>query len=354
MHIVASQTVVKPRVKIRRERSLPRAGEIVVRLGQEITPVQVVARVSQQRGYYVIPAAEMLAVPAKEIEKYLLVEEGAAILQGTPLLRKTGLFGNKVFSAPADGVLYAISHGRLILQQTPDLLELRSMMFGHVHSLVANRGVVIETAGSLIQAAWCSGREGAGKLLMMVNRPEELLRSNYIGASSRGAVLVAGRLDRLDVLNRAAENSARGVIVGSMSAALVPELKEVALPVFVTDGFGDRPMAAPVFKLLQRLEGREVCLLDNAQFGRPGRPEIIIPLSAGADALVPDLSVQRLEVGQQVRILRAPYAGQVGEVTAVFTRSRTLEIGIRMPGVDVKLADGQVVYIPYLNLDLIG
>jgi hypothetical protein len=354
MHIFAGQTMIQNSVIIRRERSLSRTGEIVVRLGQDVTPVQVVARASQRGDFYVIPAAEKLAVPAQEIEKYVLVEEGAAILKGTPLLRKKGLFSEKQFFAPADGVLYAISHGRLILQQTPDLLEMRAMLFGRVHSLVPNRGVIIETIGSLIQAVWCSGREGSGKLLMMVDRPEELLRSNYIDASARGAILVAGRLDNLEVLNRAAEGSARGVIVGSVPAALVSGIKEIGLPVFVTDGFGDRPMATPLFSLLQQLEDHEACLLDNSQFNRPGRPEIIVPLPVEGNAELPDMSLKRPQKGQQVRILQAPYAGQVGQIVTVYNRARLLDNGLRLPGADIRLVDGQVVYIPYLNLDLIG
>lgn len=354
MHIVSRQTMVKPLIKIRRERSLPRAGEILVRPGQDVTPVQVVARVSEQRGFYVIPAAEMLAVPAEEVKKYLLVEEGAAILEGTPLLQKSGLFGKKRFLAPADGVLYAVSHGRLILQQTPDLLEIRANLFGVVHNLVANRGVVIETIGALIQATWSAGREGYGKVTLMVNQRDGLLRSNYIGATARGAILVAGRLDNLEVLDRAAENSARGIIVGGVPAGLVPGLKKHSLPVFVTDGFGDRPMAAPLFQLLSQLEGREACLLDSTAFGRPGRPEIVVPIPTGSMVPGPDKPVMRLEAGQKVRILRAPYAGRVGEVVGVHSRSRTTGAGTRLPGVDVQLADGEIVPIPYLNLDLIG
>lgn len=354
MHIVSSQTAVTPLTRIRRQRILPQAGEVVVRVGQQVTPVQVVVRASSAAQFTIIPAGEMLGVPAEAIPDYLLVEEGAAVLRGTPLLRKPGWLNSKRVVAPVDGVLYQVTHGRLVLQQASEMVELRAMMHGFVVSYVSNRGVLIETQGTLIQAAWGAGREGYGKVQVVVSQPDEPLRAEHIGANARGMVLVAGKLTDEAVLEKAAQNSVRGIVVGSLPAGMAAAAVGAELPVLVTDAFGDEPMAEPIFRLLQQSEGREACLLDRSQERRHARPEIIISLPRQEDATTTELAAKSLTAGQMVRILRAPYLGVVGRVVTVHTRPHRTPIGTRFPGADVALPDGQVVFVPYPNLDIIG
>jgi len=58
-------------------------------------------------------------------------------------------------------------------------------------------------------------------------------------------------------------------------------------------------------------------------------------------------------VGQKVRILRAPYASQVGEVVRLYQLAQNTSVNIKAHGVDVQLADGQVIFIPGKNFDTI-
>lgn len=348
MAIVPNQTVIKPLVTIKRERALGSAGEIVVRLGQQVTPVQVVARAGGQVDYFVVPAGEMLGMSPDEVAKNLLVEEGAAVQKGTALVRKTGLLSRKRIASPVDGVLYQVKAGRLIIQQSAELVELRAMMHGFVSHFVSNRGVMIETTGSLIQAGWSPGREGYGQLQVVTKNPDDTLRPNHIGADARGKVIVAGRLERPNVLERAEENSIRGLILGSVPSELRPALEAFALPVVVMDGFGYHPMNWPAFQLLKQSEGRDVCLLS-----RGPRPEIIIPLPVNDDAEPLGKPELTLKQGQTVRILRQPYLGQIGEVATTYTRSRLTDVGFRTAGADVTLSSGHTVFIPYTNLDII-
>ncbi|MDX1662384.1 MAG: KOW motif-containing protein [Candidatus Promineifilaceae bacterium] len=321
-----------------------------MRPGDQVAPVQVVARTSRQQGYTIVRADEILGVDAEEVKKYLLVEEGAAVQREKPLLRKSGLFGGTKFTSPVNGILQQVRNGRLILQHTPDLFELRAMMEGTVHSVLLNRGVVIETQGSLIQARWSSGREGHGRIDVAAAEADEALREEHVGMEARGAILVAGRVDRVDVLAKAEENSVRGVVVGSVAGRLVDELPNFRFPILVTDGFAGQPMAAPIFRLLQQSQDREASL-----FGRMenGRPEIVIPLPASPREETPSPAVQPVEEGQQVRILRAPHAGRVGKIVAVHSRAQTTAVGLRLGGADVALEDGTVVFVPFNNLDLL-
>lgn len=349
---MTTQTRVNPLTRIRRERMLPQAGEVAVVKGQTVSAVQVVARASQPQGFAIVPAAELIGVPPQELSQYLLVEEGAAVQRKKPLLRRRRLVGSQQYVSPINGVLYQVSNGRLILQHTPRLLELRAMVEGLVHSVRPGRGVVIETTGALIQAVWASGQEGYGRIRVMTEA-DEPLRARRIDPDVRGTVLIAGQLTELETLQAAEDNSARGVIAGSVPAALREALHGFRFPIMITEGFMGQPMAEPLFQLLQQAEGRDASLFGLNSTAHGHRPEIIIPMPAAATAEAAVPGMRRLAAGDRVRILRAPYASQVGKVVAVYSQPRRSSIGIQTPGADVALPDGEVVFVPSANLDLL-
>ena len=349
MAITPSVTAIKPLTKIRQERLLPQAGEVVVRRGQRVTPVQVVARASQQRGYTIIDAANMLGVAPEDLPDYLLVEEGATVQRQKPLLRKPGLFRKRRLASPVNGTLYQVRNGRLILQQTPDLVEVRAMMHGVVADFLGSRGVSVETKGTLIQGSWGSGREGFGAIRAVSDTSSDPLRSAHIDVDARGAILVVGHIDRGDVLEEAEENSVRGVVAGSAPATLVRAMQHVRFPIILTEGFGRQAMAASIFELLEQSEARDASLFAL----RAARPEIVIPLPAPQEEEELSARPEPVTVGRRVRVLRAPYAGQIGEVVAINTRSQNMAIGLRAAGADVALSGEEVVFIPFANLDMI-
>jgi hypothetical protein len=351
----SSTTIVKALTGIRRERLLPQPGEIVVRVGQDVTPVQVVVRATEETGFQIVRAHELLGVSPDEVEKHLLVQVGAALQRGMPLLRKSGFLGRgKQIKAPFDGVLHQVTRGYLVLQQAPNLIELRAILQGRVVALVGGRGVALETAGSLVQAIWDNGQEGHGKIKVVAPSPMAPLAAGQLGPEVRESIIVAGHLNNLELLRQAEELGARGAIFGSMPAELCRAVTSLSLPVFVTDGVGYQPMAEPIFELLQQSEEREASLLSRVS-QRPGsRPEIIIPLpAAGAMAeAVPNQAVP-LAVGQTVRMLRAPYSSLTGKVVALYRQAKPTATGLRLPGADVKLSNGEVISVPYTNLDVI-
>ena len=60
-----------------------------------------------------------------------------------------------------------------------------------------------------------------------------------------------------------------------------------------------------------------------------------------------------LEAGKRVRILRAGLDAPIGVVVAVYPQARRTRIGTRYPGADVELDNGEVMFVPHTNLDLI-
>lgn len=347
-------TVVQPLTRIRRERLLPQNGEVVVRVGQDVSPMQVVARTALETDFYVVPASERLGVTPEELPQYLLVDEGTVVNQGMVLAERKQLLRRKTVTSPVDGVVADLSGGRIILKQTLDWLELRAMLKGRVVSSISvDRGVVVETSGSLIQAVWGSGQEGYGIIKMVSETADAALSIDQLNGDIAGRILVAGRVDEPDVLARAEENGVHGLIAGSMPASICQLATSLSFPVILTDEIGTHPMAQPIFQLLQKSEDREASLFGQQQDHWGNRPEIVIPLEAGPGLEAPPLN-KPIAVGQTARILRQPYTSQVGQIIRVYRHAQTTPIQTRAHGADVRLTDGRVVYVPNANFDIIS
>lgn len=347
-HFVGS-TVVESLMTIRRKRLLPGRGDVVVRPGQEVSEVQVVARAPQRSDFHIIPASETLRISPSELRKRLVVEEGATVEQGGVLVEKRGLFGKPLLS-PMDGIFYRVSKGRIVLQRTADWIELRALMRGRVVDQVPERGVILEADGSLIQAVWSSGKESQGKLITVAKSGGEHITAKQIGEEHMGGVLVGGVINDRETLAKGDQMGIHGIVAGSIHEDLRDVARNLSYPVLLTDGFGSTGMAEPFYELLQQSEGRLASLFGQMEPDETGRPEIVIVASAEPKVGSPDLPP--LAVGRQVRILRRPYWGRVGEVVRMYERIQTTSIGTRTHGADVRLTDGQELFVPYVNLEV--
>jgi hypothetical protein len=350
MQYYVGSTIAESLMTIRRQRLLPTQGDVVVRAGQEVSEMQVVARAPQRSDFKIFPASEILRISPEELQARLLVEEGSVVEQGSVLVEKRGLFGKALIS-PMDGIFYRARKGRIVLQRTADWIELRALMRGRVVDQIPNRGVVLEADGSLIQAVWSSGKESHGKLMMVAKSGSDPMVAEEISAEAHGSVLVTGVIDKSDALEKCEKAGVHGIIAGSMNEALCSVATALSFPVIVTDGFGNAGMATPFFDLLRQAEGRKASMFGQMAPDDVSRPEIIIVVSTAPKVGTPDLQPP-LAVGRQVRILRRPYSGQAGKVVRVYDKIQTTSIGTRTHGADVKLADGQEIFVPYVNLEI--
>lgn len=339
-------TTVQRMIQIRRERLLPITGEVIANEGQEVSPIQVVARTPRESGLHIIPASDELRVEAASLEEYLQVEPGEDIEVGTVLAQKRGFPRRKNLLSPINGTFLGTRNGRIILRHNPEWLELRAMVRGRVVRTIENRGVEIEINGSLIQAAWGASKEGYGPIKLATRTADAPLTSDMFTTETSSQILIVGHLNDPEVLQQAAANEVRGLIAGSITADLLEAAEAAPFPIVVTDGIGRQRMAAPIFQLFLQSEKKEATLLGLTNSNR--RAEIIIP-QAGAAAAPPPVST--LKVGQAVRILRAPHHNEVGEVVRVYERSRTTAVLSQVYGADVQLPDGNTTFVPYANLD---
>ena len=120
----------------------------------------------------------------------------------------------------------------------------------------------------------------------------------------------------------------------------------------IKEKLGSGGMAPPIFELLHAADGRSVSLFGDYKAEAGQRPEIILPQAAalGLDAA----TVKKVLVpGQLVRILSAGYTGKVGKIKHIYNRLQSTPIGLKTPGVDVELPNGEVLFVPAANLDVI-
>lgn len=350
MQQVTRSTIVQSMITINRDRVLPADGEVVARGGQEVTAVQVVARMPQNLDFHILPVAEQLRLSTEDLKKHLLVTEGADVQVGTELIGKRGMF-KKPYASPIDGEIYRIQEGRIILQRTTGWLELRAMVPGRVIEQIPGRGVIVQTKGSQIQAVWGSGKEANGALKVAGERDEPLTAAHFSIETSKHLV-VAGRIDDQQALHAAVKNKVAGLIVGSIKAHLLPAVRALPFPVIVTAGIGRLPMSLPVYAILTKGEDREAALFGDPATSRNGQCEIIIPYEDGEKVDSPAAN-EPITIGSKVRVSRAPYQSHVGEVIKLYVRMQTTDLGTRAHGVDVRLADGREIFVPYANLDAI-
>ncbi|MCL4265162.1 MAG: hypothetical protein KJ069_18240 [Anaerolineae bacterium] len=344
-------TIIQPHMKIRRERVLPQSGEMIAKIGHEVTPGLIVARTPLQTVFAIVDASQMLGVPPEKVNELVIVEKSSVVDEGTVLAQKKGVRGRQVLS-PAAGELYDVINGRIFIQQTTDWVETRALVSGRVVSHVADRGVVIETYGAFIQGIWGSRQENFGKLKLMSRNNNGFLAKDQLTSDVGKLILAVGRLEHLEVLHLAQEMEVAGIIAGSMSAELCEAAYKLNYPIILTEGIGKQSMSPGIFSLLQKVEGRETSLFANYDTSRGQRPEIIIPEPATPASEAVQAN-KPLQIGQKVRLLRPPFVGQTGEIIEIFTLSQLLATGAKAQGVNIRLADGHVVFVPFANVDVI-
>jgi hypothetical protein len=85
------------------------------------------------------------------------------------------------------------------------------------------------------------------------------------------------------------------------------------------------------------------------------RPEIVVARHAGDAVLAQGARPEEgaLEIGTQVRLIRDPYFGLIGSVSALPNEPAVLESGSRARVLEVTIEGGQRVTVPRANIELI-
>ena len=344
---------ILPLTTIVRERRLPIPGVVRVRAGQRVQSAEVVADATWARDHIFIDVARALALPAARADRLIRVRAGDSVPAGFVIARGGGLLPTSV-RVPRAGKVVAAGAGQVLMEAGESRLELRAGISGVVRDIIADRGVVIETPGALVQGVWGNGRIDSGVMVNLADKPNAVLAPNRIDMSMRGTILVTGQIRDADTLRVASEFSIRGLLCGSIFPSLLPLALEARYPIVVTDGFGNIPMNTAAFRLLSTSTKREATL--NAEpFDRYGgkRPEVILPLPSDSRPPEPQVVVA-FAPGQTVRVRRQPATGMIGTIHTLPPGLSTFPSGLRAAGAEVRLENGQQLLVPLVNLEVVG
>jgi hypothetical protein len=344
---------ILPVTTIIRERRLPVKGNVLVRLGQRVSPADIVADATWAREHIFLDVARTLGVTTAAADRLIQCKAGDAVAVGDLIARSGGLLPKSVRS-PRQGRVVVTGGGQVLIESGQAKLELRAGLSGVVREVIPDRGVVIQTSGALVQGVWGNGRVDTGVTLNLAESADTVLQGARLDVSMRGSIVVGGQVRDAETLRAAQDAAIRGLLIGSLYPSLLSVAREMRYPIVVTDGFGNVPMNSTAYRLITTNAKREMTL--NAEvFDRysGSRPEAIIPLPADS-TLPPPRDVEALAPGQSVRVRRQPAAGKIGTIMNLPEGLSTFPSGLRAPGAEVRLENGEQLLIPLVNLEVVG
>jgi hypothetical protein len=351
--------------------SLP--GKVLVSTGETVRASQAVARAELPGKVYPLNLANQLSVAPDEIHEYLTkkagdpVQKDEVLAENKPLIKwlKTEVL------SPITGIVETVSSvtGQVILREPPRVLELLGYIDGHVVEVIPQQGVAVETDCSLVQGIFGIGGETRGEIVIAVMSPDEALTPRHFAADMKGKVVVGGSFISSDALARAKEVGVAGVVVGGIHdkdlrallgydlGVAITGTEQVGFTLILTEGFGSIPMAGKTFTLLSAHAGQPASISGATQI-RAGviRPEIIIPKAAGPSAdhgMATVLQREGIRIGDQVRTIRDPLFGKIGEVASLPSDLQKIQTESDVRVMEVRFADGSTAMIPRANIELI-
>jgi hypothetical protein len=377
------QPTIAPNIMVRKQRRLPVAGDILVRIGSRVEPDDVVARASIPGTPLTVDVAGPLGVKPKAAQRLLARPTGSTFEAGEVLAsRRQGLTKRLTVKSPVAGTLtgYDATTGLATVTPASTNFELQAYIDGVVTEHLPYRGVVIDTPAAVVRGIVGVGGERHGVLQVAVADPAEELMPDQISARYAYAIVLGGGTTTAETLRRAVEHNVRALIVGSIAEAELraflgysdlrgwtlgrtgwdfppqaPGAPAVPpLTLVVVEGFGRVPMAAKAWELLAAHDGGEVAV-DGTTRLREGlvRPEVIVPLPRAGGVAPYETTAPAIGVRSLVRLIAPPYLGRVGRVLTVSQGKQPVPSGINTTAAEVQLPDGATIWVPLADLEVL-
>ncbi|MFB3893545.1 MAG: hypothetical protein ACE15C_16150 [Phycisphaerae bacterium] len=372
-HAYAPSLSVTPRATLRKERRLPIAGQVLAALGAAVRAEDVVAHAELPGDVSTVNVVNQLGVSPAELPRYMLKQQGAKV-QKDEIIAATKpfiKFFRSIARSPADGTIETVSHvtGQVIIRSAPRPVDVRAYVDGTVVEVWQGEGVCVETTGAFVQGILGIGGEVAGEIAMVGDGPAAIIGPNDITAQLRGKIVVAGALVTREVFDKATQVGVAALVCGGFHDADLRALlgydlgvaitghEDIHPTLIITEGFGTIAMARGTRELLASHAGRRASANGATQI-RAGvlRPEIIIPLAAGAGqaARADAPASSGLTVGCAVRIIREPGFGRLGKVKSLPPEARRVESEAKVRVVELQFAEGETMIVPRTNVEVIG
>lgn len=352
-------------------RRLPIAGDVQVKVNQQVTADDVVAETNLPGDVHPINLANTMSLPPADVVTCMLKAEGDAIALDEPLAQSKGIFGmfKTVVNSRYEGTVETVSPvtGQVIIRGAPLPVQVKAYMSGEVVNVTEGEGCEIEADVAYVQGIFGVGGEIQGSIKVACVSHDQDLDSDLITEDMKGCVVIGGARMTASSIRRAMEVGAAAIISGGIDDQDLKELlgydlgvaitgrENLGITVIVTEGFGDISMAERTFEMLREFEG-QLASVNGATQIRAGvmRPEIIVPLETLPEQTAAGKFEEgQLEVGRTLRVIRDPWFGMIGTVSGLPTEPHVLGSGSKARVLEVTFPSGEKAVVPRANVELI-
>lgn len=358
------------KTSIQRVRELPISGDLLVKVGDVVSPQQVVAKAMLPGELLVIRLPESTGLDPEEVRGGLKVKEGEAISEGQVVCEVSGLFGlfKTIAKSPVAGIVehFSPTTGHVSVRLSPRELNISAYVSGKVVDCYGSQSVTIECYCDFVQGVFGVGGARHGTLSVLSETFSDELTADKIPVDCDGRVIVGGRNVSAAALRALATRGAAGLVTGSIDNHTLADFlqfdlgialtgnENIPFTVIITEGFGALGMSNRAQNIFNNNNGRLVSIDGTTQV-RAGavRPEIVMPLDGKPDTLfVQSKFGEGLAVGGSVRIIRAPFFGKIGTIAGLPVHPVKLPTGAHSRVALVTLENENVI-VPRANLEVI-
>ncbi len=363
---------VTEKILVKKDRILPLKGDVLVKVGDKVTPDDVVARTHLPGNVVPLNVANKLSLPPEDLSEVMIKKAGDEIKNGEPIAFKKGFIKmfNSECNATIDGTLESISTvtGQVLQRGEPIPVEVKAYITGTVTEVIENEGVIIDTYASFVQGIFGIGGETSGELVIATPDNSTILSDDLITEDMKGKVVVGGSIVTAKAMDKACKIGVNGIVVGGFDDQDLRDIlgydigvaitgnEDIVTTLVVTEGFGEISMAHGTFDLLKSCAGKNACINGATQI-RAGviRPEVIIPIEdiSIEDAGDGNSEIVGISVGSPIRVIRHPYFGRLGNVTGLPSPLHVLESESKARILEVEFEDGEKAIVPRANVEMI-
>jgi hypothetical protein len=363
---------VTEKILITKKRILPLKGEVVVKVGDKVTPDTVVARTNLPGNVEPINVANILGLPPEDVPEHMLRKEGEKVKENEVIAKSKSFFG--LFSSEcrskAEGTVESISSitGQVLIRGNPIPVEIKAYLEGEVVEVFPKEGVSVSTWGSFIQGIFGIGGETHGEIKIVTKDNTEILTDTLINKECAGKVIVGGSLVTSLAIKKAVSTGVKGIVVGGFDDKDLREFlgydlgvaitgsEELGITLVVTEGFGQINMAERTFNLLKSKQGKKACINGATQI-RAGviRPEVVIPYIDDIHKKIETEAFENigLDIGSPIRVIRQPHFGRLGKVVGLPSPLQKLESESSARVLEVEFEDKTRAIIPRANVEML-
>lgn len=347
---------VEKNVIVRLQRNLAGKGQLKIKVGQQVSPSDIIGTFIISSGFRTLDLAQLLSVAPVNVEKYLKRDLGQRIYKDELLAFKDGgIFGGKkIVTAPTDGILEFLNPktGELKMTFLPKKVDLPAGVYGICEQIDNIRGqVLIRTQVSRIHGMFGSGRLRDGTLYIL-GRRDSLIGRMEISPKYGDNILVGGSLIYKDAISTAISSGVSGFITGGINAKdyksigggrlIFPRIldNDIGISIVVCEGFGSIPIGDDIFEILSEYAGRFVSIdgnrgIINLPSFESSSMSLVekthLPPTQEQQPVLDDEHkdmVVELTKGQRVRIIGNSFAGEQGKILSIDKTATLLPSGI--------------------------